>query len=461
MTMQDGRGQGMLGMVVNAARRLESMFPGYFTDTKHTTHYRDYGFPETLSFIQFLKVYQRNGLGKAAVSRTVKKTWQDSPFILTEEEAHEETEAEKAVRERLEELRFWQMVATADRRSLVGRYAGIIFRFADSKDMDQPVDTVPGGLEGLVEIIPVWEGQLKIAEWDDDLNSDTYGKPKMFSFSESALSSGEASGAGRQFNVHPDRAVIWSEDGTIYGEAFLEAGFNDLVTLEKVIGAGGEGFWKNAKSAPHLNVSPDAKLRDLAAMLGVPEDEIADKMGEIVEDWQKGFDKLLMTQGIDAKTLDVMLPQPEQYVLVALQSFAASVDIPVKILVGSQTGERASSEDHKEWSQTCQSRRENIVIPALRGIVKRLVRFGVLPEGVATVVWSDLTESTMAEKIERADKMASVNQKMASYGRVVFEGDEIRETVDLPALGDRYGDDDEEAAADAMREAGIDQPEED
>ncbi len=36
----------------------------------------------------------------------------------------------------------------------------------------------------------------------------------------------------------------------------------------------------------------------------------------------------------------------------------------------------------------------------LEGIVERLVRFGILPEQVATVVWSDLTESAMGEKVE-------------------------------------------------------------
>lgn len=145
----------------------------------------------------------------------------------------------------------------------------------------------------------------------------------------------------------------------------LEAGYNDLLTLEKVSGAGGEGFWKNAKSSPVLEVDKEADIAKLAQMLGVETSEIADKMDEVVGDWQKGFDQLLMLQGIEAKTLGVTLPQPAEFYNTALQSFAASIEMPLKILVGTQTGERASTEDAKEWSQTISSRRTNRVIPLI------------------------------------------------------------------------------------------------
>ena len=45
-------------------------------------------------------------------------------------------------------------------------------------------------------------------------------------------------------------------------------------------------------------------------------------------------------------------------------------------------------------------------------------------------MWDDLAESTQAEKLEFADKMAGVNQKNAGNGdAAVFTGDEIREAA--------------------------------
>jgi hypothetical protein len=413
------------------------MFPGFFPDAKHN-HYKDFGYPETLNFQQLYAMYTRNGIAQAGVNKTVLKTWQDNPFLLEKERdgsevgQSDETTLEKQIRQRFDDLRLWPRLSEADGMSMVGAYSGVILRFADSKLFEEPVDRVPGGLDGLVEVIPAWEGQLTVSQWDTDERSESYGQPKMFQFNESAVDSKQQP---RSFVVHPDRVIIWSKNGTVHGKSILEPGYNDLLTLEKVSGAGGEGFWKNAKSAPVLEVDPEAKLTEMARMMGVPLEELVDKMNDQVEDWQKGFDKLLMVQGMEAKTLGITLPSPEHFFAIALQSFAASINMPVKILVGMQTGERASKEDADEWALTNMSRRNNYVIPNIRTLVQRLERVGILPERDWFVDWTDLTESSMSEKIERANKMAETNQKMG--GDVyVFTDDEIRQVVGYEPLKD-------------------------
>lgn len=423
-------------VVNNAVRRLDAMFPGYFASAKHN-HYKDFGYPETLNFSQLYAMYTRNGIAQAGVNKTVLKTWQDNPFLLEKERdgsevgRSDETTLEKQIRQRFDDLRLWPKLSEADGMSLVGAYSGVILRFADSKLFEEPVDHVPGGLDGLVEVIPAWEGQLTVSQWDTDERSESYGQPKMFQFNESAVDSKQQP---RSFVVHPDRVIIWSKNGTVHGKSILEPGYNDLLTLEKVSGAGGEGFWKNAKSAPVLEVDPEAKLTEMARMMGVPLDELVDKMNDQVEDWQKGFDKLLMVQGMEAKTLGITLPSPEHFFAIALQSFAASINMPVKILVGMQTGERASKEDADEWALTNMSRRNNYVIPNIRTLVQRLERVGILPERDWFVDWTDLTESSMSEKIERANKMAETNQKMGDV--YVFTDDEIRQVVGYEPLKD-------------------------
>jgi hypothetical protein len=317
---------------------------------------------------------------------------------------------------------------------MVGRYAGVILRFADSKPFDQPVDTVPGGLDGIVEVIPAWEGQLTVSEYDTDQTSQTYGQPKMFQFNESAVDTRKQQ--PRSLIVHPDRVIIWSRDGTVNGESALEPGYNALVDTEKVRGAGGEGFWKNAKSAPVLEVDKEAKIEQMAQAMGVPVGEVADKMDAQVADWNRGFDQLLMLQGMTAKTLNVTLPSPEHFYGAPKEEFAASMGIPVKILVGMQTGERASQEDAAEWAQTCMSRRANQTIPSIMAFVNRLERVGILPERDWHIEWADLTEASMGEKIDRAVKMADVNQKMKDGGEVVFTPEEMRSVIGLEPLSD-------------------------
>lgn len=418
-----------------ASRSISRMFPGYFTEAKHD-HYSDFGWPRAVTFDLAYNTWRRNGMAHAGINRTISKTWQSTP-ALWETEVPRESTLESDIRQRFADLRIWQHLATADARSMIGGWSGVILRVADSKRFIEPVDRVSGGLQGLVEVIPAWAGQLTVSRWHEDETLPEYGMPAMYSFNEASVGD---QAQPRSFEVHPDRVVIWSADGTTHARSALEPGFNDLMTMEKISGAGGEGFWKNAKAAPVLETAPDIDIRAMATAMGIQPDEIKDAMNEEVGDWQRGFDKLLMLTGMQAKTLSISLPNPEPFYNVAVQSFAASLLMPQKILTGSQTGERASTEDSAEWAQTCMSRRRDQTIPNVLAVTNRLERFGILPERDWTLGWEDLTEATGAEKMERALKMADVNAKQSAIGEPVYMVGEIRDVTGHDVI-DTGGDD--------------------
>lgn len=430
----------ILTAIMNAARRLDAIYPGYFAAPKHQ-HYRDFGWPDDVSFDDALRMYQRHSIARAGVNKTVLKTWQDFPALWETEKAGE-TKAEKEIADHFSRIGLWRALAEADRRAIVGGYSGVILRFGDGRSFADPVGSVLGGVAGLVEVIPVWRNQLVVAEWVTDASDTRYGKPKTFTFNEAALEGT----SGRSLQVHPDRVLIWSADGSVSVRSDLEPGYNDLLDMEKVRGAGGEGFWKNAKSAPVLEVDKEAKLDEMARSMGVPSDELADVMNDQVEEWQKGFDKLLMLQGMQAKTLNVTLPSPEHFHGIPLLSFAASLGIPAKILIGSQSGERASTEDSNEWNQTCNARRENIAKPRIKELADRLASFNVLPVRDWFVGWTDLTEASPTEKLARAEKMANINKTLGP--EPAFTAGEVREEAGydpgtLPKSPDDDGNDEE------------------
>lgn len=453
-------------VINNAGRSLAAMFPGYFNGSVKHDHYLDFGYPAQITFDVAHKAYLRMGMARGAIDKTVTKCWQDPPWLLERQRdsgagaaKDKETELEKKIRQHFEDIRFWQSLALADTRSLVGRYAGLILRLKDGRPFDQPVTTVPGDITSLVEVIPVWENQLTVSQWDQDTSSETYGQPLMYEFKELEPGSQAMQSQRRAVKIHPDRIVVWSQDGSLHCRSALEPGYNDLLTIEKIVGAGGEGFWKNAKSAPVFEIEKDASIDRMASAMGIKPEEVLEKMNEQVESYQKGFDSMLLLQGMKSAQLQVSLPSPEHFFNIALQSFAASMQIPLKILAGTQTGERASSEDAADWSQTCQSRRNNQLRPSIMSVVRRLERFGLLPEKDWWLEWTDLTEVTLAEKIARADKMADVNQKMKDTGEFVFLPEEMREVVDLEPISEekRFRDDptdDETSAALGMKPEG-------
>lgn len=411
--------------LMNAAQRnLSDMFSGYFQNVGSTKHNfaRDFGYPDIVNFESAYAMYCRNGIARAGCRKTAEKTWQDKPKLYLGQD--DDGEEPPFITEAFKRLRFWQCVARADLRSLVGGYSGLILRIADGEQFIRPVEGLNGSLDDLVEVIPAWAGQLSVSEWDDDQTSETYGQPKMFQFNEAAVGQQKRP---RSFQLHPDRVVIWSEDGTVDARSALEPGYDALLDMQKISGAGGEGFWKNAKSAPVLEISPEARLNNMAKAMGVQDDALVDAMNDQVEKWQKGFDQLLMLQGMEAKTLGVNLPVPEHFFSVSLQIFAASLSIPLKILVGSQTGERASTEDAKEWSQTMNSRRENETQPNIETTINHFARIGLLDDQEWNVLWSDLTEAGTEERMNTARGMTEVNRNAyQADDDLVFSTEEIR-----------------------------------
>lgn len=420
--------------IVNAlTRSINTMFAGYFGgDAKHDRLYADFGWPENIAFANYYQMYQRNGLAYAAIIRPIETCWQEYPELMEKEDTHDKTTLEKQIADHFEKINFWSVLAKADEYSRIGEYAGVIFRFSDGKQLNQPVDSKAIGLEGLVEVIPAMQGQLKPSErYSDPTDTANYGKVKMWMYNEAGITDGSENTRMENATIHPDRVHVWSMNSSIFGKPILEACFNDLLTLQKISGAGGEGFWKNAKAAPWLEVEKELSMQKLAASLGTTDPaEIPDKLDKVIGDWQKGYDQSLMLQGMKANFNSIKLDDPEPHRMGAMQSLAASISCPLKILIGSQSGERASTEDAKEWAKTCNSRNTKMVKPNIRRIIRKLVSFGVLPAREWYLLWADLTESTTAEKLDAAFKMAEINAKNRGTGEpVTFTANEIRETA--------------------------------
>ena len=415
-----------------AAASLRAALSAVMADQKHD-HNQDFGFPDQITFEQLYAMWDRNSLAQAGVSRISSTIWRDDPGLHISEDTHNETPSEAAIRTHFEGRRLWSKLADAYQRSLVGDFSIAILRVADGREWSEPVGRV-SGVSGVWDVIPAWESQIDIADWDQDPMSPRYGLPKLYQFNETQIEDGKPRGAVRSLSIHPDRVLVFSSTGDTFGRSVLRAGFNDLITYAKVIGSGGEGFWKAARSSMSLEVDSEARLEELAAAMGVAIGELPEKIDSVVADWAAGYDKSLMLQGIKAQAMGVTLPaNPDQYAAGPRQGFAASLDCPDKVLIGNQTGERASVEDLKLWNATCASRRNREVMPVLRDMVQRFERWGALPKADWVVQWSDLTEPTGADKLAGAKIMSEINAASMGLGDTPFSAQEIREQAGFEA----------------------------
>ena len=418
---------------------------GYYgqRNLKHDIDH-DFGYPKEITPRMLWSTYERNPLAHAAVNRTVGKCFETFPKLESDMSEENETPQEKLVRAHLRKIKFWQGCAEADRRGAVQGYGGLILILGDDMSLTDPVEPgyarTRGGIESIVEVIPAWSEQLFVSRFNTDRWSMDYGKPAMFTYHEANVldHDGASQRLPRSFEIHPDRVLIFSKDGTVHAESILKAGFNSLLDAEKVVGAGGEGFWRNARHAPFFEVEPAQTDGDVVRGLGVQGlTEIQGAMNERVSDWLAGFSNYLMIKGVKPHFPNVSLPSPEYYFKNVAEMFAASVEIPFRVLLGNETGERASSEDSKAWTRTCMSRRENVLLPVFDDLIMRLQMWEAIDDSEWMIAWDDLGESTDSEKADLVTKMVNANRaSIAGTGELVFTSDEIRAAYGLEPLAD-------------------------
>lgn len=423
------------------ARALVLNPGGVGLDAKRSSAWCEYGFKETILISDFVNLYRRGGIAHGAINKLVGHCWKTDPWVIEgekQDEARDETKWEKSFKAALPES-FWHSVAEADMRRLVCRFSALVLRIKDSKKFDQPVI----GSHALVEAVPVWAGALKVGKYD------SLGNPLEWQYTPT-----RADGASLPvLNIHPDRIILLG-DYSADAIGFLEPAYNAFVSLEKVEGGSGEAFLKNAARQIGMNFEKDIDFANLASMYGVNVQELQERFNEAAKEINRGNDSMLITQGAQVTPLVANVPDPKPTYEVNLQTAAAALDIPTKILVGMQTGERASSEDQKYFNARCQSRRVRDLGRDIRGIVHHLLRVNVLePVSQFTVMWDDLAEATLGEKLANAKTMADINTAAMSTGQPIFKDDEIRvagghEPWDGDApLADQEPEDEEEAQA--------------
>lgn len=389
-------------------------------DAKRPQAWCEYGFAENLVFDDYYRMYERHGVAHGAIHLLLDKCWETNPEVIEGDEIDEErplTAWEKKFNAEARRLKLWQMVKQADRRRMVGNYAGLILQVKDNKKWEEELT---GGV--LQRLIPAWQGQLRVTNWDSDPNSERYGMPTMWSFDQPEVEENtESTNSGLSVSIHWTRVVLLGDYRD--GVPFLKAGYNDCVTMEKIIGGSGESYLKNASRQLAISFDKEADMAQVARTYGVPLEELHTAFDEIAKGMNRGQDNVIGLQAAQVSPLVSTVPDPQPPFNVALMSFAASVQMPAKIISGSQTGERASSGDIEAFNKRGQGRREGELADDIDTIVRHLIQFKLLPSvpgDVFTVCWSDLTESTQSEKLANALVMAQINEKAAATGDRVF-----------------------------------------
>lgn len=403
-------------------------------DAKRPTAWKQYGYVENPSFAQMLQAYERHPAAHGAVHRLLEKCWQSLPRIKSPA-SDEVTPWEKRVNAILRSTQAWAKLRDLDRRNMVGRYAAIIYRVADGKSLREPLDRAAR----LVDLVPLYEDQLKVTMWDSDTTSASYGQPLMYQYQSRRVTTGDNQGQPIEWaDVHPSRVQILAEGsvGDMFdGVPMLRAGFNALVDLEKISGGSGESFLKN--SARTLVFQYD---RDTAVQaIGENGERVSVRQAheEQASRLNRNQDSSIVMQGGTASTLQTATHDPKPSFEVAANLFAASVRIPCTVLFGQQTGRLASDEDKADFAARSKSRQVNELTPMIEQFIRRMQAAGIIDPGEFEVEWPPLDAPGDKDKLEILKGMtAAMREAFGSGVQGLFEVNELRRAAGYEPLQD-------------------------
>jgi len=396
-------------------------------DAKRPTAWCQYGYKTELTFQDFLTAYERGGFGHGAVHRILDGCWQELPRIK-QPDTDKPGSWEKKVGQIMVGINAWGKFKDFDRRNLVGRFSALIYRVADGRKLFEEL-----GAGKLVDIVPLYENQIKPTRWNEDENSPDYGKPLMFQYETAPPSSNDNGRPRTWINVHPSRVQILAEgavNGDFYnGVPLLKAGFNSLVDLEKITGGSAESFLKNSSRTISFEYDPMGQPSAMGE--NGEKTSVREAHEEQVRRLNRNIDSAIVTQGAKAGVLQTSIADPSKPFEVAASSFAASVRLPFTILVGQQTGRLASNEDKIDATKRYKARQTFEITPALTEFVTRMQQCGAIDKGDFEIEWPDIAAPSDTEKLDNVGKMTAAMQQgyQAGLTEPIFDSNELRKAA--------------------------------
>lgn len=255
------------------------------------------------------------------------------------------------------------------------------------------------------------EVMAQVATYETNPTSLRYGQPTSYTIS--FHDPREVGSAGAQPPSHT-RVVHWTRvihvnleglSSETYGVERMRQVYRNLLSIEKLVYASPEMFYKGAFPGMSFESHPQ---------LGGQVQYDKAGMKRMMEDYQNGLQRYLLTTGGSAKMLAPAVADPTPHVNVQVEAICVRIGIPVPVFKGYEIGEQASQNNTKDWDDKVKGWRETNRTPRLIvPIVDRLINVGVLPEPTGySIKWPEVSQQSATE---RAQVISTLTQAMVSY----------------------------------------------
>ncbi len=363
------------------------------------------GYNRDPDFDDYLQAYDRGDIAARIIDAKPESTWRRTPAISNDSNPNTFTEFETSWAQLAKQRKVFHYLERVDRLSGIGNYGCLLIGTDDVRkqnDMARPMAKLKKGPASILYLVPLTEASAEIATFDTDPGSERFGLPETYNVALTGLETSSVTlvpttitAQQGKFIVHWSRIIHVAEglrENDVYGTPRLKAVFNRLYDVDKVAGGSAEIFWQAAK-----------RIMVLQAKDGFNGVDDNDAMTAMMDELIHGIRRVIDVQGYEVKTLDPSEVRPDEAFRVSLALISGVTGIPQRILIGSEQGKMASSQDETNWNGRIADRQINFAEPTiLRPFIDRLVKAGALPQpgNEYTVTWQSLFELSDKEKAQ-------------------------------------------------------------
>lgn len=405
--------------------------------------YEALGYPteKDLTFQYYFDKYERQDIASAVIDRPVEATWNGTVSITEEGETPQDSTLNKAWVELNNKLKVKSRLVKLDKIAGIGQYGLLLFGFDDVKEVED-FKTPVTGKKKLLYLKQIPENAIEIFSFEKNSSKPRFGLPLLYKIKTAGIENE----TNKDILIHYSRVLhVLSNNviSEIYGRPRLKPIVNRLEDLEKLLGGDAEMFWRGARPGYHASAKENFEMGT---------DQI-EALEEELDKYEHDLRRFISTQGVDIKALEQQIADPLHHIDAQLQAISAQTGIPKRILIGSERGELASTQDKDQWLSLIQTRMEEFAEPIiLRPFIDKCMEHNVLPKVTNYFIhWADIFAPSEKQKAEvgklRADALKVYSDSLFAseifppqlafkflLGLTEIQIQEVLETVDLAAI---------------------------
>lgn len=404
--------------------------------------YETFGWPENPSEEELFVVGLRNPVGWTVINKPALTTWRDNPTIVDAAEQDTDTDFEAAV-DNLSQLDAWNYCERIDRLAGYGEHGVLVLNLSDTSgpsglQTEASADAFTEGLDDIEGFQVFPQVAIDDIDWGAP-GSDRWGRPVEYTIDLGEDINGETEDESGTITVHYSRVINVPATRLLDDETKArprhEPVLNNILDIEKILGAATELGYRGADYGLHINLDPEKVDTSSDAV---------DMAGEEGDLFANGLSQVMKTVGADVERLGGDIQDPSGIIDNELSMVSMYTGIPKNELTGNRQGEvSGSEEDKKSYFGMISERREQYATTHIvRSLVDRLRELSILPQptgGSYHVRWPDLHELSEAD---RADIQATRAQAAKQLQSVIpgRSGDDWETYVESGEFPDRGQD---------------------